>query len=418
MVCYCYICKTEQGEEGNVSFHRLPKNVEVRAKWFSIIGCTLRPTSTICSKHFQESDFIYKIYGNDIRRFLKVGAYPSVLPSLRSTEKNTKSIFSNKNTDEDKDSKNIKTEPSVASEDEAYEFTERSDTELYTNVISNVAHETTNIEETAIDFGIVKDEHLSISDTELYTNEISNVAHETTKTEGTAIDFGIVKDEHLSISDTELYTNEISNVAHETINTEGTAIDFEIVKDEHLSISDTELYTSVTSDVTHETTNIGETIIDNEIVKYEYQERNDTELCTSVASDVERESINSEKTVINDEIARDEQLKRKIGQPESNKKRLLTPRYVGDIRREDFTSNDTWRIFQEYLTKTKSKMKQLDDKVRYLNTKVGNLQEMMDGLKKRGLLSRDALDLIKTYKLTARRPKRKTNKKFSQSNCE
>ncbi|XP_077268025.1 uncharacterized protein LOC143900484 isoform X5 [Temnothorax americanus] len=344
MVCYCYICKTEQGEEGNVSFHRLPKNVEVRAKWFSIIGCTLRPTSTICSKHFQESDFIYKIYGNDIRRFLKVGAYPSVLPSLRSTEKNTKSIFSNKNTDEDKDSKNIKTEPSVASEDEAYEFTERSDTELYTNVISNVAHETTNIEETAIDFGIVKDEHLSISDTELYTNEISNVAHETTKTEGTAIDFGIVKDEHLSI--------------------------------------------------------------------------NDTELCTSVASDVERESINSEKTVINDEIARDEQLKRKIGQPESNKKRLLTPRYVGDIRREDFTSNDTWRIFQEYLTKTKSKMKQLDDKVRYLNTKVGNLQEMMDGLKKRGLLSRDALDLIKTYKLTARRPKRKTNKKFSQSNCE
>ncbi|XP_077268021.1 uncharacterized protein LOC143900484 isoform X2 [Temnothorax americanus] len=381
MVCYCYICKTEQGEEGNVSFHRLPKNVEVRAKWFSIIGCTLRPTSTICSKHFQESDFIYKIYGNDIRRFLKVGAYPSVLPSLRSTEKNTKSIFSNKNTDEDKDSKNIKTEPSVASEDEAYEFTERSDTELYTNVISNVAHETTNIEETAIDFGIVKDEHLSISDTELYTNEISNVAHETTKTEGTAIDFGIVKDEHLSISDTELYT-------------------------------------SVTSDVTHETTNIGETIIDNEIVKYEYQERNDTELCTSVASDVERESINSEKTVINDEIARDEQLKRKIGQPESNKKRLLTPRYVGDIRREDFTSNDTWRIFQEYLTKTKSKMKQLDDKVRYLNTKVGNLQEMMDGLKKRGLLSRDALDLIKTYKLTARRPKRKTNKKFSQSNCE
>ncbi|XP_077268026.1 uncharacterized protein LOC143900484 isoform X6 [Temnothorax americanus] len=307
MVCYCYICKTEQGEEGNVSFHRLPKNVEVRAKWFSIIGCTLRPTSTICSKHFQESDFIYKIYGNDIRRFLKVGAYPSVLPSLRSTEKNTKSIFSNKNTDEDKDSKNIKTEPSVASEDEAYEFTERSDTELYTNVISNVAHETTNIEETAIDFGIVKDEHLSI---------------------------------------------------------------------------------------------------------------NDTELCTSVASDVERESINSEKTVINDEIARDEQLKRKIGQPESNKKRLLTPRYVGDIRREDFTSNDTWRIFQEYLTKTKSKMKQLDDKVRYLNTKVGNLQEMMDGLKKRGLLSRDALDLIKTYKLTARRPKRKTNKKFSQSNCE
>ncbi|XP_077268024.1 uncharacterized protein LOC143900484 isoform X4 [Temnothorax americanus] len=381
MVCYCYICKTEQGEEGNVSFHRLPKNVEVRAKWFSIIGCTLRPTSTICSKHFQESDFIYKIYGNDIRRFLKVGAYPSVLPSLRSTEKNTKSIFSNKNTDEDKDSKNIKTEPSVASEDEAYEFTERSDTELY-------------------------------------TNEISNVAHETTKTEGTAIDFGIVKDEHLSISDTELYTNEISNVAHETINTEGTAIDFEIVKDEHLSISDTELYTSVTSDVTHETTNIGETIIDNEIVKYEYQERNDTELCTSVASDVERESINSEKTVINDEIARDEQLKRKIGQPESNKKRLLTPRYVGDIRREDFTSNDTWRIFQEYLTKTKSKMKQLDDKVRYLNTKVGNLQEMMDGLKKRGLLSRDALDLIKTYKLTARRPKRKTNKKFSQSNCE
>ncbi|XP_071557875.1 uncharacterized protein [Temnothorax nylanderi] len=392
MVCYCYICKKEQGEEDNVSLHTLPKNEEVRAKWFSIIGCTLRPTSTICSKHFQESDFIYKIYGNDIRRFLKPGACPSVLPSLRSTEKNTKSTFSSKNTDEDKDSKNIKTEPSVASEDEAiaYEFTERSDTELYTNGISNVAHETTHIE-------------------------------------GTAVDFGIVKDEDLSISDTELYTNVISNVAHETTNIEGTAIDFEIVKDEQLSISDTELYTSVTSDVTHETTNIGETIIDNGIVKYEYQERNDTELCTSVTSDVEHESINSEETVIDDEIARDEQLKRKrntlfLGQPESNKKRLWTPRYVGDIRREDFTSNDTWCIFQKYLTKTKSKMKQLDDKIRYLNTKVENLQEMMDYLKERGLLSRDALDLIQNYKVTSRRPnskgKCKTNKKFSQSNCD
>ncbi|XP_024871156.1 uncharacterized protein LOC112454152 [Temnothorax curvispinosus] len=366
MVGYCYICKTEAGEESNVSFHRLPKNEEKISESRSLAICT----------EYISYEYTIKKHTHTVLRYYILFLY---------FRKNTKSTFSNTNTDEDKDNKNIKTEPSVASEDEAYEFTERSDTELYTNVISNAAHETTNIE-------------------------------------GTAIDFGIVKDEHLSISDTELYTNEISNVAHETTNTEGTAIDFEIVKDEHLSTSDTKLYTSATSDVTHETTNIGETIIDNGIVKYEYQKRNDTELCTSVTSDVERESINSEKTVIDDEIARDEQLKRKIGQPESNKKRLLTPRYVGDIRREDFTSNDTWYIFQEYLTKTKSKMKQLDDKVRYLNTKVGNLQEMMDDLKKRGLFSRDALDLIKNYKLTARRPnskgKRKTNKKFPQSNCE
>ncbi|EGI62580.1 hypothetical protein G5I_09146 [Acromyrmex echinatior] len=79
MVGYCRICKIGVGEEIDVSIHRMPKDEKIKAIWFEFIGRELGPNSGICSKHFKQSDFIYKTYGNGVRRFLKQGACPSIL---------------------------------------------------------------------------------------------------------------------------------------------------------------------------------------------------------------------------------------------------------------------------------------------------------------------------------------------------
>lgn len=65
---------------------RLPKDEKTRANWFTFIGYETGPNSGICSKHFQESDFIYKVHGANIRRFLKPGACPSLLQYRQSNE--------------------------------------------------------------------------------------------------------------------------------------------------------------------------------------------------------------------------------------------------------------------------------------------------------------------------------------------
>lgn len=78
----------------------------------------------------------------------------------------------------------------------------------------------------------------------------------------------------------------------------------------------------------------------------------------------------------------------------SNRKRLCNPRYVGDLCRDDFTSDEAWFVLQNHLTENKSKMKTYSQKIRRLNKKIGNLQEIMDHLKEKGLLSNDAMDTI------------------------
>lgn len=121
MVCCCCVCKLEQGMEDDVSFHKLPKdNEETKSKWVAFIGCTTGPNTKVCSKHFEDSDFIHKMHGKDIRRFLKTGAFPSVNTSRRNIEITR--------TDENTNTINLNMELSVASQDKSYESNKSEDT--------------------------------------------------------------------------------------------------------------------------------------------------------------------------------------------------------------------------------------------------------------------------------------------------
>ncbi|XP_011647301.1 uncharacterized protein LOC105433610 [Pogonomyrmex barbatus] len=90
MVGYCYVCKIGIKAKDYLSIHRLPKDKLVREKWFQFIGHKASTNSGICSGHFKQSDFIYKIYGGAVRRYLKPGAYPSIECDSQNTKQDVK----------------------------------------------------------------------------------------------------------------------------------------------------------------------------------------------------------------------------------------------------------------------------------------------------------------------------------------
>ncbi|KYQ51581.1 hypothetical protein ALC60_09347, partial [Trachymyrmex zeteki] len=189
---------------------RLPKDEKTKAIWFAFIGHEINVNSGICSKHFKQSDFIYKIYGDGIRRFLKQGAFPSIQFSSDIRE-------------------NLKDELS----------------EDINNCIS--------------------------SRTERDTDPEKNIT----------------------------------------------------IKEEQECI-----------------------IIDETVIKAE----------NSMEGDVQ--SI------------------RKTSNSLATRKRFHNVRYVGDLCRQDFTSDESWRLFKNYLASTKTKIKSLNHKIVYLNKKIDSLQKI------------------------------------------
>ncbi|XP_011878245.1 PREDICTED: uncharacterized protein LOC105567745 isoform X2 [Vollenhovia emeryi] len=57
----------------------LPKKEDLKMKWYANIGRKVGRWSAVCSQHFQEEDFRYKIIGGAVRRFLVPTAIPSLL---------------------------------------------------------------------------------------------------------------------------------------------------------------------------------------------------------------------------------------------------------------------------------------------------------------------------------------------------
>ncbi|XP_076283475.1 uncharacterized protein LOC143210468 [Lasioglossum baleicum] len=76
MVKKCCICKLQYSPD--VTFHKIPKNEEVKLKWFAVIGRELKKYSTVCSNHFNERDFTYKVVGDNIKRFISPKAVPII----------------------------------------------------------------------------------------------------------------------------------------------------------------------------------------------------------------------------------------------------------------------------------------------------------------------------------------------------
>lgn len=74
-------------------------------------------------------------------------------------------------------------------------------------------------------------------------------------------------------------------------------------------------------------------------------------------------------------------------------KRFCNVRYIGDLRREDFTSNISWNIVRNYLTDSRKKQKHLNQKIRMLNQKVKTLQALLNHLKQK-FMPPEACDML------------------------
>lgn len=72
---------------------------------------------------------------------------------------------------------------------------------------------------------------------------------------------------------------------------------------------------------------------------------------------------------------------RKVGEPNISVKRYCVPRFIGDLRREDFTSKTSWKIVNDYVIKSKRNQKISKQKINRLQKKVKNLQGLLNHLK-------------------------------------
>lgn len=86
MVISCCVCRVEKGsvQDLNFSFHRIPKNENMKLKWWEAIGKKVYHNAYICSKHFKAEDFKNYQDFNLIRKILKPSTVPSVDIKLRS----------------------------------------------------------------------------------------------------------------------------------------------------------------------------------------------------------------------------------------------------------------------------------------------------------------------------------------------
>ncbi|KAJ8941708.1 hypothetical protein NQ318_023304 [Aromia moschata] len=79
MVRNCYVCKRYFNREIDRSFHRFPKDPEVRNKWLKVLEleeCDVKlKYASVCSDHFYLSDFVVTASG---RRNLKHDALPAL----------------------------------------------------------------------------------------------------------------------------------------------------------------------------------------------------------------------------------------------------------------------------------------------------------------------------------------------------
>ncbi|XP_020298155.1 uncharacterized protein LOC109862495 [Pseudomyrmex gracilis] len=83
----------------------VPQKEELREKWISIIGHRVPKSSSVCSDHFTDTDFRYKVIKDVPKRYLLPDAVPSLLYPIQQTmiltsskslrEKNTEQAVGN-----------------------------------------------------------------------------------------------------------------------------------------------------------------------------------------------------------------------------------------------------------------------------------------------------------------------------------
>ncbi|XP_024869525.1 uncharacterized protein LOC112453167 [Temnothorax curvispinosus] len=291
MVGFCHVCKIAPAEtRTDISVHRIPKDKRTRANWVAFIGHEAGLNAGICSRHFKQSDFIYKIYGQRVRRFLKPGSCP--LPRSQNTRKNVKLTGNTKN---------------------CTPLRAEIDTNLETDVTIKREIQTCIMDETVVN-----------------TEDSMDIQLKRETDDPLAI-----TGDDTSLDETMININSI--------------------------------------DIQRET--------DDPLATIEYN----TNLETSVLLENEiQESINIDETAININSKKDNQLKRKTDDSLASRKRFYNPKYIDDLCREDFTSDESWCLFKDYSKETKMKIRSLKKVIVHLNKRINSLQEKknMQQLKK------------------------------------
>ncbi|KMQ93551.1 thap domain-containing protein 9-like protein [Lasius niger] len=70
------------------------------------------------------------------------------------------------------------------------------------------------------------------------------------------------------------------------------------------------------------------------------------------------------------------------------------PRYIGDIGPDDFKSNKSRLIVKKYVNDTRSKVKMMNQTIRRLKEKINSVSDMLEYVKKKGLLSIEATNAL------------------------
>ncbi|XP_077257977.1 uncharacterized protein LOC143895060 [Temnothorax americanus] len=280
MVGFCHVCKIAPETRTDISVHRIPKDKRTRANWVAFIGHEAGLNAGICSKHFKQSDFIYKIYGQRVRRFLKPGSCP--LPRSQNTRKNVKLTGNTKN---------------------CAPLRAENDANLETDVMIKREIQNCIIDETVVN-----------------TEDSMDIQLKRETDDPLAI-----TEDDTSLDETMININSI--------------------------------------DIQRET--------DDPLATIEYN----TNLETSVLLENEiQESINIDETAI-DTNSKDNQLKRKTDDSLASRKRFYDPKYIDDLCREDFTSDESWCLFKDYSKETKIKIRSLKKVIVHLNKRINSLQE-------------------------------------------
>lgn len=70
-------------------------------------------------------------------------------------------------------------------------------------------------------------------------------------------------------------------------------------------------------------------------------------------------------------------------------------RYIEDVTRDDFTSDQAFLVVEKYYKETKNKLKLKDKNIGRLKKKVSTFEDLLDHLKEVGLISKEGLDALK-----------------------
>lgn len=79
-------------------------------------------------------------------------------------------------------------------------------------------------------------------------------------------------------------------------------------------------------------------------------------------------------------------------------KRFCYPRFIGDLRREDFTSRESWEVLEKFLNLNKTKISTLTKKVTRLQRKVESMKDLLSHLKGKNIVSKEVVNSLEVCK--------------------